>query len=152
MLSTNKVFAYITHGDQILVFRHVDFPEAGIQIPGGTIEEGEEPEEAVLREAYEETGLVELHLACHLGSDDWIILNNRCSVELRLRHFYHLICKPCVPDSWQHDELHPSDGSPAPITSEFFWLPVTEATAALEPYYIANIDKLSGSLPRFILG
>ena len=60
MLQRNKVYAYITRGDHLLVFRHVDFPEAGIQIPGGTLEDGEEPDEAVLREAFEETGLEEL--------------------------------------------------------------------------------------------
>jgi 8-oxo-dGTP pyrophosphatase MutT (NUDIX family) len=62
----HKVYAYITRGDQLLVFRHIDFPGAGIQTPGGTIEEGEEPEDAVLREAVEETGLVKLRLVSHL--------------------------------------------------------------------------------------
>ena len=84
MLRRNKVFAYIIRGEHLLVFRHVDFPEAGIQIPGGTMEGGEDPALAVLRE-------------------------------------------PSVPDSWLHDELYPSDGSPAPITFEFYWLPAAGA-------------------------
>ena len=58
---TNKVFAYVTRAEQLLVFRHVDSPEAGIQIPGGTIESGELPEDAVLREAVEAIGLGRLH-------------------------------------------------------------------------------------------
>ncbi len=42
MLPTlKKVFAYITRGDKLLVFRHADFPEAGIQVPAGTAKEGE---------------------------------------------------------------------------------------------------------------
>lgn len=52
-----KVYAYITRGEQLLVFNHVDFPEAGIQVPGGTLEPDELPESAVLREALKETGL-----------------------------------------------------------------------------------------------
>ena len=36
-----KAFAYITRDDELLVFRHVDSPEAGIQVPAGTIEPGE---------------------------------------------------------------------------------------------------------------
>jgi len=48
-----KVLAYVTWGDKLLVFSHPDFPEAGIQVPAGTIEPGEEPEAAVLREAFE---------------------------------------------------------------------------------------------------
>ncbi len=39
----HKVYAYITHGHRLLVFSHRDFPEAGIQVPGGTMEEGEDP-------------------------------------------------------------------------------------------------------------
>ena len=53
----HKVFAYLTHGHRLLVFRHADFPEAGSQVPAGTVQPDERPDEAVLREAYEETGL-----------------------------------------------------------------------------------------------
>jgi hypothetical protein len=44
MESVNKVYAYFTRRDQLLVFRHVDFPEVGIQVPGGTVEGDEAPE------------------------------------------------------------------------------------------------------------
>jgi 8-oxo-dGTP pyrophosphatase MutT (NUDIX family) len=40
-----------------LIFSHPDYPEAGLQVPAGTLEPGEHPEAGVLREAYEETGL-----------------------------------------------------------------------------------------------
>jgi 8-oxo-dGTP pyrophosphatase MutT (NUDIX family) len=56
-ITKRKALAYITWGNSLLVFRHPHVPAAGIQVPGGTIEEGESPEEAVLREAIEETGL-----------------------------------------------------------------------------------------------
>ncbi|MCD6284740.1 MAG: NUDIX domain-containing protein [Anaerolineae bacterium] len=46
----HKVYAYITHANRLLVFRHVDVPDAGIQVPGGTVEEGEVPDEAAMRE------------------------------------------------------------------------------------------------------
>ena len=42
-----KALVYITWGDKLLVFSHPDFPEAGIQVPAGTIEPGEEPGAAV---------------------------------------------------------------------------------------------------------
>jgi len=57
-----KVYAYITCEDQLLIFNHTRFPEAGIQVPGGTVEENETAPEAVLREAREETGLDDLML------------------------------------------------------------------------------------------
>lgn len=62
-----KVYAYITCGSRLLVFEHPHVPEAGIQVPGGTVEAGELPEAAVLREAHEETGLSDLKIQAFLG-------------------------------------------------------------------------------------
>ena len=57
-----KVLAYITKGQEpnleLLVFEHKDFPEAGLQVPAGTIEEDELLIDALYREINEETGLV----------------------------------------------------------------------------------------------
>ena len=64
----HKVFAYITWGDRLLVFSHPYAPEAGNQVLAGTMEEGEEPEEAIMREAFEETGLNGLQLRAFLGA------------------------------------------------------------------------------------
>ena len=55
--TVKKVVAYITRGDELLVFTHRDSPEAGVQVPAGTVEEGETLDAAVLREVHEETGL-----------------------------------------------------------------------------------------------
>ena len=72
MRRVEKVYTYITQGKRLLVFRHVDFPAAGIQIPGGTIEYGESPEAAALREAGEETGLQDLVVNGYLGRDEFL--------------------------------------------------------------------------------
>ena len=63
-----KAFAYITQGHRLLVFTHPDAPEAGTQVPAGTIEHGETPEDAALREAREETGLSLLTVVRFLGT------------------------------------------------------------------------------------
>jgi 8-oxo-dGTP pyrophosphatase MutT (NUDIX family) len=64
-----KVTAFITRkwnsDPELLLFKH---PHAGIQIPAGTVETGETPEEAVLREASEETGLSDLTISHYLGA------------------------------------------------------------------------------------
>ena len=84
----NKVYAYITRQEQLLVFRHVDFLEVGIQVPGGTVEEGEPPDVAVMREASEETSLEGLRPASYLGEFKWRSsgIGHR---NFHLRQFYH---------------------------------------------------------------
>ena len=44
-------------GYAITCFKHRDIHEAGIQVPGGTVNEGETLEAAILREVQEESGL-----------------------------------------------------------------------------------------------
>jgi len=115
-----KVFAYITHQNRLLVFRHTDFPEAGIQVPAGTVLPDEDLETAVLREAWEETGLQDLSIKTYLGEQ----IRNMADVgkdEIHHRHFYHLLCGGDPPEQWQHDETSPSDGGSSPIHFEFFW-------------------------------
>lgn len=51
----------------LLLFEH---PTAGIQIPAGTVEAGELPAVAALREAQEETGLTDLTIKRYLGAAD----------------------------------------------------------------------------------
>jgi 8-oxo-dGTP pyrophosphatase MutT (NUDIX family) len=67
-----KVTAFVTRrgamGEELLLLEH---PFGGIQIPAGTVEEGEAPEDAVRREAAEETGLSGIELRAGLGTDDW---------------------------------------------------------------------------------
>lgn len=113
-----RVYAYITSGRRLLVFEHLDHPEAGIQVPAGTLEPGEDPREAVLREAWEETGLQRLELVAPLGT---LVYDMRCfGVEERqLAHYYHLHCLGDAPPRWRHDET--SGGAHAPIRFELYW-------------------------------
>ena len=116
----HKVFAYITHRNRLLVFRHTDFPEAGIQVPAGTVLPNEDLEVAVLREAEEETGLPDLTIKTYLG-EQIRNMEDFGKKEIHHRHFYHLLCGDAPPEQWQHDETSPSDGGTSPIHFEFFW-------------------------------
>ena len=116
MQTVEKVVAYITHGCRLLVFRHTEHPEAGIQVPSGTVEEGELLVNAVMREAMEETGLERLEVRAFLGKRryhfEWFDRS-----EVHIRHFYHLALLGDAPATWQHCESSPS----GPIPFEFFW-------------------------------
>ena len=114
-----KVYAYITSPEgQLLVFEHVDFPEAGVQVPGGTVEVGESVDAAVMREAEEETGLSNLFMVKKLG------ITQRDMRSLGLpgiheRHYYHLTHPTVAGSEWIGYEETPSDGSPARLLSGF---------------------------------
>jgi GrpB-like predicted nucleotidyltransferase (UPF0157 family)/8-oxo-dGTP pyrophosphatase MutT (NUDIX family) len=113
----DKVLAYITHGSGLAVFTEPDFPEVGIQVPGGSLEPDETAQEAVLREAAEETGLDGLRLERFLGSRDIQFPGSR----RKRRHFFHLRCEGTVPDVWQQWEQTPHTGEP-PILFELRWV------------------------------
>ena len=133
-LVKQKVFAYITHNQHLLVFNHPFASEAGIQVPAGTIEEGEHPETAVLREAFEETGLSNLTLDCFLGEQKRA-MSDFGRDEIHQRRFYHLICHKAPSLTWRHEELyHASGTSQMPIVFEFFWVPLPDGI----PHLIAD--------------
>jgi len=52
-------------GPELLVFEH---PRAGIQIPKGTLEEGESHRDGVLRELAEETGVTDVEIVRSIGT------------------------------------------------------------------------------------
>jgi 8-oxo-dGTP pyrophosphatase MutT (NUDIX family) len=138
-----KVYAYITQGEQLLVFRHVDFPDAGIQVPGGTVQPGEPLREAVLREAFEETGLENLVIVAELG-DTWPVMDGSGRPgEIQHRHFFHLRAGAPIPATWRHEERDPDGGGP-PIRFEFFWMPLADAPAALIAEMGALVHLIQG--------
>lgn len=127
---SEKVYAYITQGDQLLVFRHVDAPEAGVQVPGGTVQPGESLPEAVLREAFEETGLAGLKIVSALGDTWYDVTEKGKPGEVHHRHYFHLRSAMQLPASWRHEERH-STGGGSPILFEFFWSLLANAPKVL---------------------
>jgi 8-oxo-dGTP pyrophosphatase MutT (NUDIX family) len=141
-----KAFAYITRGEDLLVFRHPGSPEAGIQVPAGTIRPGESPSEAALREASEETGLQRLVLVGPLGTADFD-MSPFGKAELHRRHFFHLELMTSAPTTWQHHERDPSDGSTQPILFEFFWTRLPNGVPPLIAGHGAFLEELAVGRP-----
>jgi ADP-ribose pyrophosphatase YjhB (NUDIX family) len=115
-----KALAYITQGEHVLLVRHPAHPEAGIQIPGGSVHANELPAEAALREAREETGLADLSVVQLLGVAEFDMAPFG-KAEVHTRHYFHLRFRGQSPESWRHEERDPSDGSKEPIPLELFW-------------------------------
>ena len=133
---TRKAFAYITHHDRLLVFRHPSVADAGIKVPAGSVRAGERPEDAVMREAHEETGLSDLVLVRPLGERQRDMSGFGLD-EMHHRYFFHLGCRSEPPITWQHYELDPSVGSSAPILFESFWARLPDGV----PTLIADHDE-----------
>ena len=125
-----KVLAYITHANRLLIFSHPEHPEAGIQVPAGSVKEGERPEAAVLREAFEETGLDSLEVMAFLGEQQRPMADFGLD-QIHHRYFYHLRCNGRPPETWRHYETDPSEGGQAPIAFDFFWAPLPDGVPAL---------------------
>ena len=146
----HKVFAYSTHRNRLLVFRHTDFPEAGIQVPAGTVLPNEDLEVAVLREAEEETGLPDLTIKTYLG-EQIRNMEDLGKKEIHHRHFYHLLCGGAPPDLWQHDETSPSDGGTSPIHFEFFWAEMPDQIPELiadHGFMLSRLAERMGSVDQ----
>lgn len=134
MLWKSKVYAYIVQDNELVVFTQPHAPEAGVQVPGGSVEADETLEAAVLREALEETGLQGLEVIRYLG-EQVRDMRDYGKDELHHRHFYHLACAQVIQQHWHWVEQSPSDGSREPILFTLYRTPLEPV-----PDLIADLD------------
>ncbi|HEY0121781.1 MAG TPA: NUDIX domain-containing protein [Rhizobium sp.] len=123
-----KVLIYALRGRHLLVFDEPDFPAVELQVPGGTVEPGEDIAAAAAREFEEETGLVATEL-CRIGIHDYRFEKDGREYHHQ-RHYFRCTLPETTPDTWLHIEMMPFDGGD-PIRFRFFWLPITEARQGL---------------------
>lgn len=123
---TEKVVCYVTHQDRLLVFTHLDVPltVAGVQVPAGTIEPGETPDQDAMREVREEAGLTDLIVDGVLQTDHLDVSPMRA--EVQHRHFVHVTAHGPMRERWQAGEPDPAGGG-APQRWECWWLPLEDA-------------------------
>ena len=133
------MIAYIVRGDALVAFLHENDAdpvfESGLQVPAGTVQDGEDLADAVLREAFEETGLSGLRIVRYLGHDEITWPGS----DPQLRHFFHLEAD-AAPDEWRHVERDEGDGLPRPF--RLFWLPRASAPllVAAQGVFVSRID------------
>ncbi len=123
---------------ELLVFDHVGLPEAGTQIPAGGVQPGEGPEQAVVREVAEETGLFD------------VCVINRIAVDHRphprTRHprrttFFRLDTGPDTPDAWTHRVDGTGDDHGLEFACHFVALPLEKPLADKQDVWLDHLSS-----------
>ncbi|WP_174387599.1 NUDIX hydrolase [Burkholderia metallica] len=127
----NKVLVYVTWRDRLLTFTQPKFPEAGRQVVAGTMNHGEVPIAAALRELREESGIDDAHVVRVLGNYFYSMRKVGRS-EIQHRHVVHVTVSDAIAMKahWTHFESDPGSGG-EPIEFGFQWLPLFGTEFAL---------------------
>jgi ADP-ribose pyrophosphatase YjhB (NUDIX family) len=97
-----RVAAYVIRPrpqPELLIFEHIDVPEAGRQVPAGGVNSNEDLPRAVLREVIEETGLAGVTIVRALTTED---KPHPETGQPRRTTYFHLLAPTDTADHWIH--------------------------------------------------
>ncbi len=135
-----KAYGYVVARGQLLVFREPEFPEVGIQVPGGTLEPGETPEIGVVRELTEELGRTDFDVR-DLVATQRFAFDKDGTRHVHDRHYFHVEPQTAWPAAWTHADETPDLGGP-PVHMEFFWIGLTDPSVSLFAGHGEALPKL----------
>ncbi len=136
MKVVHKACACVVRQGEILAFRH---PLAGNQIVKGTIEAGEDPLKAVLRELEEESGLV--HTAAEwIGELEHLIQRAESLTEKQIWQLYVIPAPAECQEYWEHLAI----GSPAEegLLFSFYWQKLSGPFQDFHPVFVRVIEQV----------
>ena len=140
----NKALIYATSKHGLLIFQEPDFPEVPPQVPGGTIDKGEDPLAAAKREFAEETGILTPTNMTFLELDEHKFERNGQPHQVN-RYYYHAAVPDDLPETWDHHEQFAHDGAD-PILFRFSWVNLNDAPNILGLGMEAAIPSLKARL------
>ena len=131
----HKILAYITRqrdgATQLLVFTHRDYPEAGVQVPAGTVEPGESIEAALFREVHEESGLRNPVLVRKLAEYEETTWGN-------IHHVFHLTAPEGTPESWTY--IVHGKGEDNGMVFKYCWTGLDVGLAGNQAKWLSGIE------------
>ncbi|WP_103939741.1 NUDIX hydrolase [Thermomonospora echinospora] len=137
-----RVAAYVIRHrtvPELLVFDHVGMPQAGTQVPAGGVQPGEELEQAVLREVFEETGLHTTSLI------EQLVVENKPHPDTRQPRrttYFHLQAPATTADAWNHTVCGDGDDTGLTFACRFLPLPLTQPLADDQDAWLGRINPL----------
>jgi 8-oxo-dGTP pyrophosphatase MutT (NUDIX family) len=137
MLTVNKAVCCVIQDHALLCFQH---PTAGKQIPKGTVEPGENAEQACLRELTEETGLIFKKQPSLLGTLERIVGAGYAEDGPLERHIWHVFDMPFtdLPNTWVH--VAEGGSQEQGLSFQFFWQPLASKPSGFDEIYARVID------------
>lgn len=142
-MARRRVACYVTRDragrTELLVFDHVDSPEAGTQVPAGRMEADETYAVAAIREVREETGLTGVEVVGVVGESD---RPHPETGAAQLTTYVHLRITADGPDRWT--PVVSGSGEDAGLRFDCRWTPIPVRLAGDQHELLGRVTE---SLP-----